>query len=64
MVGELVSDELVRAIQEMGWRSLDGIIRNILIISDADKYFEKVWNPNMNLMNRKNYGYRKEVFWI
>lgn len=37
------------------WRSLDGIIRNILIISDAEKYFSQVWSPSMNQMNKKNY---------
>lgn len=54
-LNELVSPEFVNELQKMEWRSLDGIIRNLLIINDADKYFEKVWNPKWNLMNRKNY---------
>lgn len=43
-------------VRKGGWRSLDGIIRNILIISDSEAYFTKVWNPSMNQMNRKNYN--------
>lgn len=52
---ELVCSEFEKEIHNSEWRSLDGIIRNILIINDAYKYFEKVWNPSMNQMNRKNY---------
>ena len=52
---ELVCCAFEEEIQKAGWRSLDGIIRNILIINDADKYFTKAWNPSMNQMNRKNY---------
>ena len=44
----------------MSWRSLDGIIRNIMILHDAEKYFSKVWNPSMKQMNRKNYELYKE----
>lgn len=51
----LVCDEFEKEIQKSEWRSLDGIVRNILIINNADKYFTKVWNPSMNQMNRKNY---------
>lgn len=54
-LNELVRIEFEEEIQKAEWRSLDGIIRNILIIDDADKYFTKVWNPSMNQMNRKNY---------
>lgn len=54
-LNELVCVEFEQEIQKSEWRSLDGIIRNILIIHDADKYFTKVWNPSMNQMNRKNY---------
>lgn len=54
-LNDLVRLELEEEIQKAGWRSLDGVIRNILIIDDADKYFAKVWNPSMNQMNRKNY---------
>lgn len=54
-LNELVSPEFVNELQKMEWRSLDGIIRNLLIICDADKYFENVWNPQMNRMSRKNY---------
>ncbi len=51
----LVRLEYEKEILKTGWRSLDGIIRNILIIANADQYFTKVWNPSMNQMNRKNY---------
>lgn len=51
LVPQRLKEELTRA----QWRSLDGIIRNILIISDAERYFSKAWNPSMNQMNRKNY---------
>lgn len=51
----LVRIEFEEEIRRAEWRSLDGIIRNILIIDDPDKYFTKVWNPSMNQMNRKNY---------
>lgn len=51
----LVRLEYEKEIQKADWRSLDGMIRNILIIDDADQYFTKVWNPSMNQMNRKNY---------
>lgn len=54
-LNEMVCLEFEEEIQKAKWRSLDGIIRNILIIDDADKYFTKVWNPSMNQMNRKNY---------
>ena len=54
-LNELVCDEFEKEIQKSQWRSLDGIIRNILIINNADRYFTKVWNPSMNQMNRKNF---------
>lgn len=54
-LNDLIVSEFEKEIQTAEWRSLDGIIRNILIINDADKYFSKVWNPSMNQMNRKNY---------
>lgn len=54
-LNDLVSLEFEEEIKKAEWRSLDGILRNILIISDADKYFTKVWNPSMYQMNRKNY---------
>ena len=54
-LNELVHLEYEKEIQKAEWRSLDGIIRNILIIDNADQYFTKVWNPSMNQMNRKNY---------
>lgn len=56
----LISPDFISAASEMAWRSLDGIIRNILIIHDADKYFDHVWNPDMNWMNRKNYELYKQ----
>lgn len=62
MIGELnsiVKPEFVTEINKAGWRSLDGIIRNILIINDAEKYFSSVWNPSMNQMNAKNYDLYK-----
>ena len=54
-LNELVCSEYEKEVQKADWRSLDGIIRNILIINDADRYFKKVWNSSMNQMNRKNY---------
>lgn len=54
-LNELVCSEYEKEIQKTDWRSFDGIIRNILIINDANQYFTKVWNPSMNQMNRKNY---------
>lgn len=54
-LNELVCLEYQKEIQKADWRSLDGIIRNILIINNANQYFTKVWNPSMNQMNRKNY---------
>lgn len=54
-LNERVCLEYEREIQKAQWRSLDGIIRNILIINNADQYFAKVWNPSMSQMNRKNY---------
>lgn len=54
-LNELVRLEYEKEIQKAEWRSLDGIIRNILIIDNANQYFNKVWNPSMNQMNRKNY---------
>jgi len=54
-LNELVRFEYEKEVQKADWRSLDGIIRNILIINDADRYFKKVWNSSMNQMNRKNY---------
>ena len=47
----IIRPEFVTEISNAGWRSLDGIIRNILIIDDAEKYFSSVWNPSMNQMN-------------
>ncbi|MBD5481034.1 MAG: hypothetical protein HDR15_00670 [Lachnospiraceae bacterium] len=54
-LNELVRSEYEKEIQEAEWRSLDGMIRNILIIDNANQYFTKVWNPSMNQMNKKNY---------
>ncbi len=54
-LNELITPDFIHAVRKMTWRSLDGIIRNILIINDAEKYFKDVWNPDMNQMNRKNY---------
>ncbi len=54
-LNNIVRTEFEEEICKGGWRSLDGIIRNILIIHNADKYFAEVWNPSMNQMNRKNY---------
>lgn len=54
-LNSLVLSKFEEEIQKAEWRSLDGIIRNILIINDADKYFAKAWNPSMNQMNRRNY---------
>ena len=51
----LVTKEFEQHAQKMTWRSCDGIIRNILILSDAEKYFTEAWNPMMNRMNKKNY---------
>lgn len=53
---ELVSPELEKEVREMGWRSLDGIIRNILIVSDANRYFAEAWNPSMAQMDQKNHA--------
>lgn len=58
-LNELISPKFVGEVREMEWRSLDGIIRSLLIINDADKYFLTVWNPEMNWMSRKNYGLYK-----
>ncbi len=52
---QLVTLDFEKELQNTEWRSSDGIIRNILIIQDADKYFTKVWNPSMNQMNKKNF---------
>lgn len=54
-LNNLVRMEFEKEICKGGWRSLDGIIRNILIIDNANKYFSEVWNPSMNQMNYKNY---------
>lgn len=54
-LNDLIRVEFEQKICKGGWRSLDGIIRNILIIENADKYFSKVWNPSMNQMNYRNY---------
>ena len=54
-LNDLICSEFDREIQNAEWRSLDGIIRNILIINNAERYFKNVWNPSMNQMNRKNY---------
>lgn len=54
-LNDLIRSKFEDEIQRTEWRSLDGIIRNILIINNVDKYFTKVWNPSMNQMNRKNY---------
>lgn len=51
----MVSPEIEKEIQKSEWWSLDGIICNILIIYDTDKYFTEVWYLVMNQMNRKNH---------
>lgn len=51
----LVNPKFEEEIKNAEWRSLDGVIRNILILSDAEKYFSQVWNPSMTQMNKKNY---------
>lgn len=51
----LVDQKFEEEIRKTEWRSLDGIIRNLLIISDANRYFTKVWEPSMDQMNKKNY---------
>lgn len=54
-LNELITPAFISEVRNMTWRSLDGIVRNILIINNADHYFKHVWNPAMNQMNRKNY---------
>ncbi len=54
-LNKIVRPEYEEEIRKAGWRSLDGILRNIMILHDADRYFTKAWNPSMNQMNRKNY---------
>ncbi|MCM1237491.1 MAG: RelA/SpoT domain-containing protein [Ruminococcus flavefaciens] len=51
----IINPEYEKEVRQMSWRSLDGIIRNIMIINDAEKYFSSAWNPDMKQMNRKNY---------
>ena len=57
---KLVKPDFEQEISKMGWKSLDGIIRNIMILSNADKYFSEVWKPSMMQMNRKNYELYKK----
>lgn len=57
-IGELnllFDRKLEECIHNMEWRSSDGIIRNGLIIHDAEAYFSKAWKPSMMRMNHKNY---------
>ena len=54
-LNKLVSRQFEQCVHQMEWRSSDGIIRNILILSNADKYFSEVWNSAMKQMNQKNY---------
>lgn len=54
-LNELVRSDYEDETGKTDWRSLDGIIRDILIIDNANQYFKKVWNPSMNQMNRKNF---------
>jgi putative GTP pyrophosphokinase len=56
----IIQPKYEEKLKKMSWRSLDGIIRNIMILHDAEKYFSKVWNPSMKQMNRKNYELYKE----
>lgn len=59
-LNNLISPDFADEINRAEWRSLDGIIRNVLILADADKYFNTAWNPSMNQMNRKNYELYKK----
>lgn len=59
-LNNIINPDYEEKLKEMSWRSLDGIIRNIMILYDAEKYFSKVWNPSMTHMNRKNYELYKE----
>ena len=52
---QIVRPEFEQEVRKMEWRSLDGIIRNIMILDNAEKYFSEVWNPSMIQMNKKNY---------
>lgn len=54
-LNRIIKPEYIKEVAQMPWRSLDGIIRNIMIINDAEKYFSSVWNRNMKQMNHKNY---------
>ncbi len=54
-LNEMVCLAYEQELRRVEWRSLDEIVRNILIINNPDKYFAQVWNPSMNQMNRKNY---------
>lgn len=59
-LNQLIRPEFEKEIAGTGWRSLDGIIRNIMILNDADKYFAVAWNSTMTQMNRKNYELYKK----
>ncbi len=50
------SDDVNSSIKEGRWRSIDGLVRNIMIIHDAEKYFDMAWNSRMNQMNKENYN--------
>ncbi len=50
---------LLHEIKDEPWRSYDGIIRNFLIINDADKYFKRSWPRVLSQMNKKNYDLYK-----
>lgn len=56
----IIQPDFKNELNKASWRSLDGIIRNILIINNAEKYFSKVWNPSMNQMNKKNFDLYKK----
>lgn len=59
-LNQLISTSFEKEIHNAGWRSCDGIIRNILIINDPQKYFSDVWNSSMNQMNIKNFELYKK----
>lgn len=54
-LNSIVNAQFEEYISRISWKSSDGIIRNILILNDAGKYFSKVWNSSMKQMNKKNY---------
>lgn len=52
----IIPKDYVKRMKDIEFRSIDGIVRNVMIIHDADRYFKYAWNHENKVMDKENYN--------